>query len=71
MCRLALPPLISKCTDLGFALSHGPQESEGEPEYFSLLTNTKKLLFLTFFDMTAEIGASFQTQGQTEIHTDG
>ena len=29
--------------------------------YFSLLTHTKQLLFVTFFDMTAGIGASFRT----------
>ena len=33
---------------------------------FSLITHTKQLLLVTFCDTTAEIGASFRTQGQTD-----
>ena len=43
--------------------------------YFSLLTHTKQILFVTFRDTTAGIGASFrshtmkdgQTKGQTDM----
>ena len=48
--------------------------------YFSLLTPTKQLLFLTFYDKTARIGASFQSQtdarmepqtgGQTDVEVE-
>ena len=31
--------------------------------YFSLFTHTKKLLLLTFCDLTAKTGVSFQTHG--------
>ena len=34
--------------------------------YFSLLTHTKKLLFVTFCDTIAEIGVSFWTHGTME-----
>ena len=36
--------------------------------YFSLLTHTKKLLLVTYCDLTAETGVSFQTHG---METDG
>ena len=36
--------------------------------YFSLLTHTKKLLLVTFCDLTAETGVSFRTHGR---RTDG
>ena len=34
--------------------------------YFSLLTHTKKLLLVTFCDLTAETGVSFRTHERTE-----
>ena len=40
-------------------------------EYFSLIAHTKQLLFVTFCDTTAEIGASFWTHGRTDARTDG
>ena len=33
--------------------------------YFSLLTQTKKLLLVTFCDPTAETGVHFRTDGRT------
>ena len=44
--------------------------------HFSLLTYTKQLLFVTFCDTTAGIGASFRThgwrrtEGQTEVEVE-
>ena len=50
--------------DLSFTLPHGPKRSEGDLEYtFLLLTHTKKLLLVTFCDLTAETGVSFRTHG--------
>ena len=34
--------------------------------YFSLLTHIKKLLLVTYCDMTAETGVSFQTHGRKD-----
>ena len=62
--------------DLSFALPYEPQGSEGDPECnFSLLTHTKKLLLLTFCDLTAETGVSFRidgrrTEGQTDVEVE-
>ena len=42
-----------KCSHLGFSLSHRPQRSED----FSLLTHTKWLLSVTFYDTTSGIGS--------------
>ena len=39
--------------------------------YFSLLTHTKKLLLVTYCDMTAENGVSFRTHGRKDGWTDG
>ena len=39
--------------------------------YFSLLTPSKQLLLVTFYDTTAENGAFFQTNEQTHTQTDG
>ena len=44
--------------------------------YFSLLTHTKKLLLVTFCDLTAETGVSFRTdgrrteEGQTDVEVE-
>ena len=38
--------------------------------YFSLLKLTKKLLLMTYGDMTAETGVSFWTHRKMEKHTD-
>ena len=38
--------------------------------YFSLLIHTKQLLLVTIFDMAAENGVIFWTQGQMNGHTD-
>ena len=39
--------------------------------YFSLLTHTKQLLLVTFYDNTAGIGASFWTHRWTDARTEG
>ena len=38
--------------------------------YLSLLTDTKKLLLMTFHETTAEIGVSFQTHRTWKQNTD-
>ena len=49
-----------------------PRVSEGGPECkFLLLTHTKQLLIVTFCEMTAGYGASFQTHKRTHGHTEG
>ena len=49
-----------------------PLGSDGDPGcIFSLLTHTKQLLLVTFFDTTAENGANFQTHGTTHARMDG
>ena len=48
-----------------------PRVSEGGPECkFLLLTHTKQLLIVTFCEMTAGYGASFQTHKWTDRQTD-
>ena len=39
--------------------------------YLLLLTHTKKLLLMTYFDTTAKTGVSFRTHIQEDINTDG
>ena len=60
------------CTDIGFALPHGPKRGLRltQNAYFSLLTHTKQLLLLVFCDLTAENGPNFRTQRQKEERTD-
>ena len=39
--------------------------------YFSLLTHTKKLLLVTFCDLTAKTGVSFWTDGTERTERNG
>ena len=39
--------------------------------YFSLLTHTKQLLLVTYFDTTADTGVSFWMHGRKDGNTDG
>ena len=50
--------------DLGFAFSHGPKGSEGDPEcIFFPFDTSQETSVVTFYDPTAETGVSFWTDG--------
>ena len=49
---------------LSFALPHGSQGSEGDPECIFFTLDTYQEILMTFCDPAAETGFSFWTDGQ-------
>ena len=73
--------MVLKLRRRNSALSRQQQSDWGlrvtQNEYFSLIAHTKQLLFVTFCDTTAGIGASFRTDawtadgsGQTDVEVE-